>query len=68
MTTHFGLMVIFALFVSVVFATLMRDEPRQQVAFGGRLFAGFVGRRNAHRLAAVSVATVMQGPLCVRVR
>jgi hypothetical protein len=42
-TTHFGLMVIFALFVSVVFATLMRDEPRQQVAFGGRLFAGFVG-------------------------
>ncbi len=43
MTTHFGLMVIFALFVSVVFATLMRDEPRQQVAFGGRLFAGFVG-------------------------
>ena len=43
MTTHFGLMVIFALFVSVVFATLMRDEPRQQVAFGGRLFTGFVG-------------------------
>ena len=43
MTSHFGLMVIFALFVSVVFATLMRDEPRQQVAFGGRLFAGFVG-------------------------
>ena len=27
MTSHFGLMVIFALFVSVVFATLMRDEP-----------------------------------------
>jgi hypothetical protein len=42
-TSHFGLMVIFALFVSVVFATLMRDEPRQQLAFGGRLFAGFVG-------------------------
>jgi hypothetical protein len=42
-TTHFGLMVIFALFVSVVFATLTRGEPRQQVAFGGRLFAGFVG-------------------------
>ena len=36
-------MVIFALFVSVVFATLMRDEPREQLAFGGRLFAGFVG-------------------------
>ena len=43
MTSHFSLMVIFALFVSVVFATLMRDVPREQLAFGGRLFAGFVG-------------------------
>ena len=43
MTSHFGLMVIFAVFVSVVFATLMRDEPREQLVFGGRLFAGFVG-------------------------
>ena len=43
MTSHLGLMVIFAVFVSVVFATLMRDEPREQLAFGGRLFAGFVG-------------------------
>jgi hypothetical protein len=42
-TSHFGLMVIFALFVSVVFATLMRDEPREQVKFAGRLFAGFIG-------------------------
>jgi hypothetical protein len=42
-TTHFGLMVIFSVFVSVVFATLMRDEPREQVKFGGRLFAGFIG-------------------------
>jgi hypothetical protein len=36
-------MVIFALFVSAVFATLTRDAPREQLAFGGRLFAGFVG-------------------------
>ena len=43
MTTHVGLMVVFAVFVSVVFATLMRDEPREQVRFGARLFAGFVG-------------------------
>jgi hypothetical protein len=42
MTSHFGLMVTFALFVSVVFATLMRDEPREQVRFGARLFGGFV--------------------------
>ena len=43
MTSHFGLMVIFSLFVSVVFATLMRDEPSEQLAFAGRLLAGFVG-------------------------
>lgn len=43
MTSHFGLMVIFAFFVSIVFATLMRDEPREQLTFGARLFAGFIG-------------------------
>lgn len=43
MTSHFGLMVIFAIFVSVVFATLMRDEPREQLKFAGRLFVGFIG-------------------------
>lgn len=43
MTSHFGLMVIFALFVSIVFATLMRDEPRDQLRLGARLLAGFVG-------------------------
>lgn len=43
MTSHFGLMVIFSVFVSVVFATLMRDEPREQLKFGGRLFGGFIG-------------------------
>lgn len=42
MTTHLGLMVAFALFVSVVFATLLRDEPREQLLLGGRLFAAFV--------------------------
>jgi galactitol-specific phosphotransferase system IIC component len=43
MTSHLGLMVVFALFVSTVFAALMRDEPKQQLTFGARLFAGFVG-------------------------
>lgn len=42
MTSHLGLMVIFALFVSVVFATLTRDEPADQLRLGARLFAGFV--------------------------
>jgi len=30
MTSHAGLMVVFAFFVSVVFGTLMRDEPKEQ--------------------------------------
>jgi hypothetical protein len=42
MTTHLGLMVLFAFFVSTVFATLMRDRVREQVLFGLRLFGGFV--------------------------
>jgi len=42
MTSHLGLMIVFALFVSTVFATLMRDDPKQQLMFGARLFAGFV--------------------------
>lgn len=43
MTSHFGLMVIFSLFVSLVFATLMRDQPAEQARFGLRLLAGFIG-------------------------
>ena len=43
MTSHVGLMVVFALFVSTVFATLMRDQPREQLVFGVRLLVGFVG-------------------------
>ena len=42
MTSHLGLMIIFALFVSVVFGTLMRDEPKEQLRFGTKLFAAFV--------------------------
>ena len=43
MTSHLGLMALFALFVSTVFATLMRDDPREQLKFGARLFGGFIG-------------------------
>ena len=42
MTSHLGLMALFSLFVSVVFATLMREEPREQARFGLRLFGGFM--------------------------
>jgi hypothetical protein len=40
--SHLLLMVVFAFFVSTVFATLMRDEPVEQVRFGAQLFGGFV--------------------------
>jgi hypothetical protein len=43
MTSHLATMVVFALFVSIVFATLMRDELREQLRFGLQLFAGLVG-------------------------
>ena len=43
MTSHVALMVLFAAFVSVVFATLMRDDPREQLRLGGRIFGGFIG-------------------------
>ena len=36
-------MVIFSLFVSVVFSALTRDDPKEQITFGARLFGGFVG-------------------------
>lgn len=42
MASHFLLMLLFAGFVSLVFAVLMRDEPAEQARFGGVLFAGFV--------------------------
>ena len=40
--THISMMVLFAAGVSVVFATLMRDAPREQLRLAGRLFGGFV--------------------------
>lgn len=43
MTSHLGLLVLFALFVSVIFATLTRDTPAEQLRFGLRMFGGFVG-------------------------
>ncbi len=42
MASHLLLLVVFSFFVSVVFAALMRDEPRQQLRFGLLLFGGFI--------------------------
>jgi hypothetical protein len=43
MTSHVGLLVLFAMFVSLVFAVLMRDDPREQLRFGLKMLGGFVG-------------------------
>jgi hypothetical protein len=43
MTSHLGLLTLFAVFVSIVFAVLSRDHPKEQLRFGARLFAGFLG-------------------------
>ena len=42
MTSHLLLMSLFAGFVSIVFAALMRDQPAEQLRLGAMLFATFV--------------------------
>ena len=42
MASHFLLLALFALFVSLIFAVIAKDEAREQVRFGGLLFAGFL--------------------------
>ena len=43
MTSHLGILVLFAAAVAVVFAVLMREEAGDQVRLGGRIFGGLVG-------------------------
>jgi hypothetical protein len=40
--SHFLLLVIFAFFVSLVFAVIAKDQPRDQLRFGGMMFGGFI--------------------------
>jgi hypothetical protein len=42
MRSHFTLLLLFSAFVSTVFAVLMRDDAKMQLAFGARLFGAFV--------------------------
>ena len=42
MQSHILLLVLFAFFVSLIFALLTRDDVRDQLRFSGLLFAGFV--------------------------
>ena len=42
MRSHLVLMVIFAFFVSLVFAVIAKDDLREQLRFGGLMFGGFL--------------------------
>ena len=42
MSSHFLLLLVFAFFVSAVFATLAREQPREQLRTGALMFGGFV--------------------------
>jgi hypothetical protein len=43
MTSHFGLLILFASFVSLIFATITKDTPKEQLKLGLSLLGGFVG-------------------------
>ena len=42
MHSHFLFLILFAFFVSFVFALISKDDAKEQVRFGGMLFAGFI--------------------------
>ena len=42
MQSHVVLLVLFAFFVSLVFAVIAKDDVREQVRFGGMMFGGFL--------------------------
>ena len=42
MQSHLLLLVLFAFFVSLVFAVLSKDDVGEQIRFGGMLFGGFI--------------------------
>jgi hypothetical protein len=42
MRSHLLLLTLFAFFVSLVFAVIAKDDAREQLRFGGLMFAGFL--------------------------
>jgi heme/copper-type cytochrome/quinol oxidase subunit 4 len=42
MQSHFLLLLVFSFLVSLVFAVLLRDEPRAQLRTGALMFGAFV--------------------------
>ena len=42
MQSHLALLAIFAFFVSLVFAVIAKDDPRDKLRFGALMFGGFI--------------------------
>jgi len=42
MHSHFVFMSLFAFFVSLVFAVIAKDDAREQLRYGGMMFAAFL--------------------------
>ena len=42
MTSHLGLMLLFAFFVSLIFATIAKDTAREQAILGAQMFGMFI--------------------------
>ncbi len=58
MTTHLGVMVLFAACVSAVFGTMLRDQARDQLRLGGRIFARARSWRLRGRLVDVPAVLI----------
>lgn len=43
MTSHFGLLLLFAAFVSLIFATITKGSPKEQARLGLSLMGSLVG-------------------------
>jgi hypothetical protein len=52
MQSHLALLALFAFFVSLVFSVIAKDQARDQLRFGGLMFAGFL-------LSAVALGWLM---------
>ena len=42
MRSHMVLMIVFAFFVSLIFAVIAKDDAGDQLRFGGMMFGGFL--------------------------
>jgi len=42
MRSHLLLLILFAFFVSLVFAAIAKDDVKEQIRYGGAMCAGFV--------------------------